>query len=591
MHSADRRKAAKLYLAASKLFVDRRFEEAMHSFEQAASLDPENSNYTRAIEVARGYAVTALIQTAAKNRILGDESGARAALVHALQLDPKSIAASQHMDELADDQIALVTPPLYELKKGDAEEAPSLTPAGGRHSFHLRTDQHQVILEVFKAYGLTATLDSSVHPANLRFDLDDANFGEAMRALELATKTFYTPVDGQRVLVLADTRENRKNYQRMDEETVYLSGLTEVEMTEVESLAKNVFAIPQAKTDPSAHAIILRGPATALHAFNLTMDSLLNGRSQVMLDVRILQLAHTGARKTGLTIPQSMTAFNLYAEEESILSQNSALVQEIISSGLASANDRLAILAILVASGEVSSSLLSSGFAVFGGGITESALELGTPTFKLNTSSSDTRTLDRIQLRLQDGEDGTIKEGERYPIQTSSYSSLASSSASAIAGLSSSGNSSALSSLLAEYSSATKVPMVQYEDLGLTLKTRPNVMRNGDVALNVDFKMDSLSGSSLDGDPILNNRSYSSVVMIKEGETAVVSAEMDVTESRDLSGTPGLSEVPGMNNLSDKETEKDYATLVIVITPHVVRGPQAAGHTAMMRIEKTESTQ
>ena len=32
--------------------------------------------------------------------------------------------------------------------------------------------------------------------------------------------------------------------------------------------------------------------------------------------------------------------------------------------------------------------------------------------------------------------------------------------------------------------------------------------------------------------------------------------------------------------------QKNYATLVIVMTPHVIRGPQAAGHTAMMRVER-----
>jgi hypothetical protein len=43
----------------------------------------------------------------------------------------------------------------------------------------------------------------------------------------------------------------------------------------------------------------------------------------------------------------------------------------------------------------------------------------------------------------------------------------------------------------------------------------------------------------------------------------------------------------GMNNVTDKDPQKSYATLVIVMTPHVVRGPQAAGYTAMIRVEKS----
>ena len=41
-----------------------------------------------------------------------------------------------------------------------------------------------------------------------------------------------------------------------------------------------------------------------------------------------------------------------------------------------------------------------------------------------------------------------------------------------------------------------------------------------------------------------------------------------------------------MNNLTGNDAQKSYATLLIVITPHVVRGTQAAGRSAMMRIDK-----
>jgi type II secretory pathway component GspD/PulD (secretin) len=52
-----------------------------------------------------------------------------------------------------------------------------------------------------------------------------------------------------------------------------------------------------------------------------------------------------------------------------------------------------------------------------------------------------------------------------------------------------------------------------------------------------------------------------------------------------ISGVPGLSEIPGLNDVTDKDKSVNYATLLVVITPHVIRGTQAAGHTPMMRIE------
>jgi type II secretory pathway component GspD/PulD (secretin) len=66
-------------------------------------------------------------------------------------------------------------------------------------------------------------------------------------------------------------------------------------------------------------------------------------------------------------------------------------------------------------------------------------------------------------------------------------------------------------------------------------------------------------------------------------------SELDKQESRAISGLPGLSEIPGLNNVSDNTKEANSSTLVIVMTPHVLRGTQAAGHTPMMRIERGEA--
>ena len=131
---------------------------------------------------------------------------------------------------------------------------------------------------------------------------------------------------------------------------------------------------------------------------------------------------------------------------------------------------------------------------------------------------------------------------------------------------------------------------MEYQDLGLTLKATPKVMRNGDVALTMDLKITALAGNSLNGVPVLNNRAYSGVVTLREGAAVVIASELDKQESRALSGTPGISEIPGLNNLTGNENQKDYASLLIIITPHVIRGPQGAGHSPMMRIEQSTPT-
>jgi type II secretory pathway component GspD/PulD (secretin) len=368
--------------------------------------------------------------------------------------------------------------------------------------------------------------------------------------------------------------------------------MTQAEMTEVSNIAKNVFAAQQVAVEQNLGTVTVRAPAKTLDAFNATMRDLVNGRSQVMLDVRIIQLAHNNQRNTGAQLPQQVTAFNVYAEEQSILNANQALVQQIISSGLAAPGDTLAILGILLASGQVSNSIFTNGIALFGGGLTLSGLSPGPATLNLNLNSSDTRELDSLELRLADGEDETLRSGSRYPILSASYSGLATNGLN-IPGLTTAGTSSGLSSLLSSISGATtQIPQVQYQDIGLTLKATPKVMRSGDVALTLDLKITALSGSFSNGNPILNNRSYSGVITLKENEGAILMSELDKQESVALSGTPGLTEIPGMNNLTEKEVQNDYATLLVVLTPHLVRGPKfPEAPEQTLRIERSTQAQ
>jgi tetratricopeptide (TPR) repeat protein len=592
--NSDRRRAAKLFLAASKLFENEQFEPALIDYQQAVALDPTNRNYALAADLARSHAVTALIQAAAKDRIRGDSAAERQALERAMALDPRNIQVTEHLHELGDDALRQQTTPLY-AQAADSIAGPiPIDPQPGIHSFHLHVDQRHAIQDVFKAYGLDATIDASIRNNQVHLDVDDADFGQAMRTISLLTNSFYVPIDPHRVLVARDTTENRTQFERENVETIYLPGLTTAELTETATLAKTVFGLQHAITNPGSGTITLRAPPSTLVAFNTTIREIIEGHNQVLLDVSLIQIAHTQDRNTGVQPPQSVSAFNVYAEEQSILTANQSLVQQIISSGLAAPGDTLAILGILVASGQVTSSLFTSGFALFGGGITSSALAPGALTANFDLNSSDSKELDHILLRLTDGGGaesdsaaGTIKSGTRYPIQTSSYSGL-SGSLPNIPGLTGAGTSSSLSSLLgSQAGSIPSVPQIQYEDLGLTLKATPRVMRNNDVALTLDMKIDALAGSSVNGNPILTNRSYSGVVTVREGSAVVVVSELDKQETRAISGVPGLSEIPGLNNITGNDAQKSSSTLLVIITPHVIRGTPAVGHTPMMRVENT----
>jgi tetratricopeptide (TPR) repeat protein len=585
--SGERRRAAKLYLEGSKLYQNAHFEEALDRYREAARLDPTNNDYQLAEQVAQSHAVTALLQTAAQSRTRGDRATARTILEQAQTLDPGNADVGAHLRQLADDVVA-ADPDLGGQRRGpDLGGIEHLSPAGGVRSFHVHAAQRQVIQQVFRAWGIEPAIDDSVRGNVVRLDLDNATFAQAARAVSMVTNTFFVAIDPHRAVVARDTRDLRQQFTREGVETVPLSGMTNTEMTDVGSMARNVFEIQQVSVDPTAGTITLRAPEDVLNAFNATYRDLREGRSEVLIDVRILQIAHNNARNTGFTPPQTVTAFNVYSQEQAILNQNQALVQQIISSGLAAPGDTLAILGILLASGQVSSSIFSNGIALFGGGITLSGLSPGPAQFNLNLNSSDSRELDEFQLRLEDGEEGTLKSGTRYPIQTSSYSSLSANSLN-IPGLNSAGTSGGLSGLLSSLQGAsTSIPMVQYQDLGLVLKATPRVLRSGNVALNVDMKISSLAGSSVNGVPVLANRAYSGVTTLRADEGIVIASEMDSNETRAVSGWPGLSEIPGLNDVTDKSAQRNESTLLIIMTPRLARRAHGFGHSPMMPVERS----
>jgi type II secretory pathway component GspD/PulD (secretin) len=216
---------------------------------------------------------------------------------------------------------------------------------------------------------------------------------------------------------------------------------------------------------------------------------------------------------------------------------------------------------------------LTQPFATFGNGLTLTGLTSNGITGNLSLNTTDTRSLDQVQIRLDDNAEGTIRSGTRYPITTSNYSSIAASSVS-IPGITSAGLSSVLSGLglnANSLASAQPIPQVQYQDLGLTLKVTPRIERNDDVVLKLDLKIQALQGGVLNGLPVLTNRSYTADIHLRGGASALVVGDLTRQESNAVSGTPGLTELPGFSAVSNTTKEFDVSNLAILVTPHILR--------------------
>ncbi len=564
------RAAEKAYAQGVRAMEKGDVDAAEKAFAQAAKADPSNPDYALDLQIATQHRVTKLIQDADKARLMGQPEVAQAKLAEALALDPKNPTLAQHIDDLAN--LASAPSPDNSL---DANFAPAieLTPKPGKQSFHFRSTEQEVLRRVLDAYGIRMVDDGSLASQTVRFDADDVDYAEAAHLLNLVTHSFIVPLDPVRVLVAKETKENHEKYDRLSVETLYLPGLTATEFADMGNLAKNVLGVQQATVQPERGTLTVRAPITSLTALNRTFADLLDGKSEVMLDVKIYEVEDTRTRLYGVQLPQSTTVFNVPSELNSVISSNQSLVQQIIASGLASAGDYAAIAAILIASGEVTSSILSTPFATFGNGLTLTGLSAGGITGNFSLNSADNRSLEQVQLRLDDNAEGTIRSGTRYPITTSSYSSIASSSVN-IPGITTAGLSGILGGLGINQSAlagGTPIPQVQYQDLGLTFKVTPRIERNDDVVLKLDLKIQALQGASLNGLPVLTNRSYTADIHLRNGASALVVGNLSRQESNAVSGNPGLSELPGFTALSATTKEFDVSNLAILVTPHIVR--------------------
>lgn len=573
--SHDQDKARNLYLDGAKALEAKNYEAAEKDFTQAANLEPENQQYVAARDMVVSAHATSLIQAADKAKLLGHPEEARADLLLAYRLDPKNPMVAQHLDEIADNA-APDQPQLYPDNESFSPPV-ALAPSPELHSFHLHTVASEALRQVLTAYGITPTIDSSVRNEVVRLDADNVSFNDAARMVRLLTNTFFVPLDPKRVLIAADSRENRSKYQRLAYETVYFPGLDPAEVTGLSLVARNVFSAQQTTVSPNNGTLAIRAPLPDMAAFNGTIAELLDGHSVVQVEVRLYDIAKTKSKNIGVQLPQQVTLFNIPGELNKILSQNQALVQEIISAGLASPGDQAGILLALLASGQLSgSTILSQPFAIFGGGLTLTGLTTQPLTANLALNSSESRALDNITMRLQDQQESTIKAGERYPIITSSYSSFGTTGLGAIAGLNTSGISSTLQSLgisaqqLASTASQI-IPQVQYQDLGLTLKIKPYIEKDKDITLNLDLKIDALQGTSLNGIPVLSNQQFTTITTLHPGASALVVSNLSRQQSRAVDGVPGLSELPGLQSTTNLSTEYDFSDLVIVITPHIIR--------------------
>jgi len=168
-------------------------------------------------------------------------------------------------------------------------------------------------------------------------------------------------------------------------------------------------------------------------------------------------------------------------------------------------------------------------------------------------------------IRSVDGQAASMHVGDRYPILVSAYTGGTPATAA---------GSTATTSTGATY---VPPPSFNFEDLGLTMKVTPVVHGLESVSLDIDAAYKVLSGTSLNGLPVISDRQIKSQTQLQFGEWAMVAGLLNSQEARTIAGIAGLSRIPFLGPLtSTHDHSKNNDDVVILIQPRLLTPPPGA---------------
>ena len=267
------------------------------------------------------------------------------------------------------------------------------------------------------------------------------------------------------------------------------------------------------------------------------IDDLDKAKPEVVVDVAVLEVSRNYERTIGIQLPQTA----------SVSFQQSNLNQTNTSSSSSTTTDN----GTTTTPTDTSNGLTLNSLAHLNA--TNFAVTIGQAQANLLLTDTSTKILQNPRIRASDGQEASLKIGEKIPVATGSYQTGA---ATAI-----------VSSLVNT--------QFQYLDVGVNIKIKPTVHYDRDVTLKLSIEVSSTNGTSNLGginEPIITQRTVDQTIRLKEGEANILGGILQRQTSNSLSGTPGLAQLPILKYIfgsNDKTISDDE--IVFLLIPHVVR--------------------
>jgi general secretion pathway protein D len=544
----DHEAAEQEYKQAVQMQKAGQLEEAIAAATRAALYEPANVGYATFREVLKQQVINGFLDRGNSLAEAGDREGAAAQFKLGLAQDPHNTYLQQRLRDVLPEEKSEHERVAELLASVDDI---NLTPQPGKRTLHLSGDTRSVYTQLGKIFGITFQFDTNFVTRRMQFDVDNVDFFFAAQLLGKLTKTFWSPLTAEDALVANDTQENRTAYERMSMRTFYVSGLSSPnDLNDIANVLRTILDMRFVIVEPGKNVISVRAPREKVAIASSLLDSLLDVRPEIMLEVNEYEIDSDNLRQYGLSLPTSFQVFNIPSEIRRVLGSDAQPVIDQLNKTGTIDPSKISPSAL----SNLAGSPLLLPFLFFGKGLSLTGFTVPSISGSLSQTKSYSTNTERAQLRAVDGESATFRVGSKFPVVSSNFNTVAVSARGAI--------------------SAGSVPQFTFVDLGLTLKVTPHYHADGDVKLDFEMEIQGLGAVSFNSIPELTTRSFKGNITTMEGEPSVVMGLLTDSETKSTSGYPGIGQIPGLQAvLNNNNRDRAHTEIIVVVTPRVVRKP------------------
>lgn len=544
--SVHAQSAAKLYKQGRAAETKGDDQAAYEAYYRAFQKKPTDEQYKLAYERTRFSAAALHVEQGERLRDQNDYTGALTEFLRAIEIDPSNELATQDIQATKAKLNAQTPAPASAPKTTDDALEDLAAPvrlkplSNDPLTLHYVEDSKVVYQAVGKLAGINVLFDPEYTSKRIQVDLNNVTLYDGLRIVATVSGTFWRPVTNNTIFIAADTRSKHTELDQQAVETFYLHNVAQQnDFTEVQQVLRNLFQTARINGVSGQNAIVMRGTPDEILLARRLVANLDKARPEVVIDVAVMEVSRDLLRNIGIQLPQT-ASISFQPSNANLDNNNNNNTTDSTTTTNTTSTTTSGITVDNLAH------LNSTNFAV----------TIGQAAVNLLLTDTRSRIIQNPQIRASDGQQATLKIGERIPIATGSYQTGA---ATAI-----------VSSLVNT--------QFTYIDVGVNLDLKPTIHFDNDVSMKVAVEVSATNGSTtISGvtEPIITQRKIDQTIRLKDGEANLLGGIQQHQTTMTISGTPGLGELPLLKYFfSTQQKEVTDDEIVFLLIPHVVRREQ-----------------